>query len=64
MLKIEVWRPKEAQCAACRDTGIVTPRDGHMQIEVGRFCSDCEEGRARWRETIKAMVAADGAANG
>ena len=60
MLKIEEWRPKDITCSACRDTGVVIPRDGQMPIEVGRFCSDCQEGVIRWREVIKAMVTADG----
>ncbi|MGH9763852.1 MAG: hypothetical protein ACREDR_08020 [Blastocatellia bacterium] len=34
-----------------------------MPIELGSFCSECEEGVARWRETIKVMIAAGGAAD-
>ena len=55
MLKIEAWRPKELVCSDCRDTGIVIPRDGQMPIEVGRFSSECEEGKRRWEEIGKTL---------
>ena len=55
MLKFEVWRPKEPACSECRDTGIVIPRDGQMPIEVGRFCSECDEGKRRWEEVVKTL---------
>ena len=60
MLKMEEWRPKDIACSACRDIGIVIPRDGQMPIEVGRFCSECQEGVIRWREVMRTIIAVDG----
>ncbi|HYL98850.1 MAG TPA: hypothetical protein VEZ90_07835 [Blastocatellia bacterium] len=60
MLEIKLRQPREGVCQGCEGTGIVIPKDGVMPIQVGYFCSECDEGSRRWEATIQLSAAADG----
>ncbi|HYL97721.1 MAG TPA: hypothetical protein VEZ90_02115 [Blastocatellia bacterium] len=61
MLEIKIRQPKEGVCHACEGAGVVLPKDGENRlVEVGRFCSDCEDGRKRWEETMRLKEEIDG----
>ena len=54
MFEIKLRKPKEGVCPACEGSGIVIPKDGEKRlVEVGRFCSECEEGKKRWEEMMR-----------
>ena len=56
MLEIKVRQPKKGECPACSGSGIEIPKGGEKRlVEVGRFCSECEEGSRLW-EGMKQLV--------
>ena len=59
MLEITIRQPKEGVCPACEGTGIVIPKNGEMPIQVGTFCSQCDEGSRRWQATLQLSAATD-----
>ena len=63
MLEIKIRQPKPGMCQACEGTGIVLPKDGEkLLVEVGRFCSECEDGVKRWEETMRLITEMGGIA--
>ena len=59
MLKIEICKSREGVCPSCGGTGVVIPRRSEIRIEVGNFCSECEEGAARWKATLELVAFID-----
>ena len=57
MLEIEIRQPKPGVCQACEGTGIIIPKDCEKRlVEVGRFCSEREDGVKRWEETMRLVT--------
>jgi DnaJ-class molecular chaperone len=49
-------------CPACEGSGIVIEKNTDLQIEVGRFCRECDEGERRWRRIVRLFTEGDEAA--
>jgi DnaJ-class molecular chaperone len=53
---------EKAVCPACEGSGIVIEKNTDLQIEVGRFCRECDEGEYRWRRIVRLFTEGDEAA--
>ncbi|HKV39081.1 MAG TPA: hypothetical protein VJX67_07705 [Blastocatellia bacterium] len=56
MSKTEPDSQARAVCSACQGSGIVIEKKVHLQIEVGRFCQNCDEGERRWLKTVTLLA--------
>ena len=54
-LEIKIKSLEHGICPMCEGSGIVIPKGGEKRlVDAGTFCSECDEGRRRWQEVVKA----------